>query len=467
MQTVIVLRILRPDKVISAIERLIVKELGPTFVSPPPFNLELSFKESGVKVPIVFILSPGVDPIIEIEKLAIKKGLRNRMNPLSLGDGQGRIAEAAIDRAIGEGGWVILQNCHLAESWMPILEKKIDDINIDVTQEDFRIWLTSMPSSSFPVSILQNSVKITNEPPKGLKKNMIRSYMSYDSIAFEDCKKLKEFKRLVYSLSFFHGLIQERRKFGALGWNISYEFSMSDLSISFYQLKMFLNEYDAIPWDALKYMVAEANYGGRVTDLWDRRLINTILADFYNKNVLKDNYFFNQCEVYKIPQEGLIANYLQAIEETVPHSDQIKVFGLHDNALITSAINETNLLLSTCLSLLPRTGATGDKTSEQIISNLAVEIYKRMPELFDIEIASKKYPIQYEESMNTVLIQELIRYNRLLLVVKTSTVQLKDAIAGLITMSADLEQVFNSLFDNRVPELWNKAAYPSLKPLAQ
>ena len=151
----------------------------------------------------------------------------------------------------------------------------------------------------------------------------------------------------------------------------------------------------------------------------------------------------------------------------MPHSDQTKVCGLHENALITSAINETNFLLSSCLSLLHRTTSTGDKTSEKIISGLAVDINKRMPNLFDIELARKKYPLLYKESINTVLIQELIRFNRLLSVVKASTLQLKDAIEGLITMSADLEKVFNSIFDNKVPELWQKAAYPSLKPLAQ
>jgi len=242
-----VLRILRPDKGIQAIEQLITQELGPEFISPPPFNLELSFKDSKPDVPIIFILSPGVDPISEIEKLAIKLGLRGKMEPLSLGDGQGPKAEAALDRAISTGGWVILQNCHLAAKFMPTLEKRVDEIVPERTDDNFRLWLTSMPSDFFPVSILQNSIKLTNEPPKGLRKNLIRSFRSYDLAAFEDNAKPREFKRMLYGLSFFHALIQERRKYGALGWNIPYEFSMSDLSISFYQLRMFLNEYELIP----------------------------------------------------------------------------------------------------------------------------------------------------------------------------------------------------------------------------
>ena len=465
-QKIIVLRILRPDKVVPAIEHMIKLELSEEFISPPPFNLEISFKDSGPTIPIIFILSPGVDPITEINKLAKSMGIKNKTS-LSLGDKQGPMAEAALDRAIGEGGWVILQNCHLAGSWITSLERRVDEIIPERTHEDFRLWLTSMPSETFPVSILQSGIKITNEPPKGLKKNLIRSYYSYEQHIFEDCSKLKEFKRLVYGLSFFHALIQERRKFGALGWNIPYEFSMSDLSISFFQLRMFLNEYEMIPWDALKYMVAEANYGGRVTDVWDRRAINTILADFYTQEILRDSYRINDCQAYEIPGEGPISSYINYIEDRLPHHDMTEVFGLHDNASITSAINESFQLLATCLSLLPRTAAGTDKTPEQQMTEIAVSIFKRMPQLFDIEEVTKNYPMMYEESMNTVLIQELIRFNRLLQVVRTSTVQLKEAVAGLVTMSADLEKVGNSLFDNRVPDLWKNVSYPSLKPLAQ
>lgn len=96
---------------------------------------------------------------------------------------------------------------------------------------------------------------------------------------------------------------------------------------------------------------------------------------------------------------------------------------------------------------------------------MAKTMYLQLPQLFDIDAISMRYPTNYEESMNTVLVQELQRYNKLLDVMRTSLVSLQQALQGLVVLSADLEAMGNAMYDQRVPHLWTSASYPSLKLL--
>ena len=173
-QRLIVLRIIRPDKFTTAVQNLIINEMGRQFMEPPPFNLEQTFVDSDPLTPLIFILSSGADPRIEIENMAVKLGFKNNFVTLSLGQGQGEIAERAIQDSIREGKWVLLQNCHLAPSFMPDLERIHENIPADV-HRDFRLFLTSMPSNVFPVTLLMKGLKMTFEPPRGLRNNLLRS----------------------------------------------------------------------------------------------------------------------------------------------------------------------------------------------------------------------------------------------------------------------------------------------------
>jgi len=117
-------------------------------------------------MPIVFVISPGSDPYDDLLKLATELKMNKKLQAISLGQGQGPIAERTMSSAMDKGLWILLQNCHLAASWMPKLEAIVEQYVPDEIHKDYRLWLTSLPSPMFPVSILQNSVKMTIEPPR-------------------------------------------------------------------------------------------------------------------------------------------------------------------------------------------------------------------------------------------------------------------------------------------------------------
>ncbi|KAG3198934.1 Dynein heavy chain 7, axonemal [Phytophthora cactorum] len=462
------LRCVRPDLLVVGIQQFLVKEMGEKFVKPPPFDLALSYTDSSVSSPLVFILSPGSDPISSVLKFA--DSLRQKAETISLGQGQGPIAERMIVRAREAGSWVVLQNCHLAPSWMPVMEKIAEDIKLDNTHPDFRLWCTTYPSDVFPAAVLQNGVKMTNEPPQGLRANLMGSYMS-DPIGekgfLESVVKGTEFRVLLYSLCFFHALVRERRQFGPLGWNIQYEFNESDLSISIRQLAMFVDENAQLPLRALNYCTGECNYGGRVTDDKDRRTLMSVLGKFYCVDVFKEGYAFDEQGVYTMPLDGDYDSYLKFIEG-LPLVAPPGVFGLHDNATITKDQNATaKLCRDVLLTQSSGGGSEGSSGSsqEELVEVVANDILSRLPPNFDMEVAQIRYPVRWDESMNTVLCQELVRFNNLMSTIRSSLESLQKALKGLVVMSAELENVSKSLFYGKIPALWASKSYPSLKPL--
>ncbi|XP_068082965.1 dynein axonemal heavy chain 1 [Anabrus simplex] len=468
-QRLLVLKALRPDKVTNAMQDYLSIHLGPQFIEPQTTDLANIFKESTPNTPLVFVLSTGTDPAADLYKFADKMKFSKRMHVISLGQGQGPRAEFMMNSAMEMGYWVFFQNCHLSPSWMPRLDYLVENINPDTTHRDFRMWLTSTPSPAFPVSILQNCCKMTVEPPRGLKANMMRAFSNqvteFNDFFHSDHPKVYTFKWLLFSLCLFHGVCLERRKFGPLGFNIPYEFTDGDLRICISQLHMFLLEYDEVPFKVLIYTAGQINYGGRVTDDWDRRFIMNMLYDYYNSDIMSEEYSFDKDGIYhQLPGDTPLTEYLTYIR-TFPLNDDPGLFGLHSNADITYAQRETYSCLATLLALQPKVVGGQAQSQEEVTIQQANEILREVPVPLDIDEISAKYPVLYEESLNTVLVQEVIRYNRLLAVIHSSLQEMLKALKGLVVMSEALESMALSLFTNLVPVLWSSKAYPSLKPL--
>ncbi|XP_076627799.1 dynein axonemal heavy chain 1 [Colletes latitarsis] len=468
-QKMLILKCLRPDKVTNAMQLYLAKHLGREFVEPQTTELSAVYNESSPTTPIVFILSTGTDPAAELYKFADRLKMGAKLHAISLGQGQGPRAEALLKLSSEQGCWCFFQNCHLAPSWMPELDTLVESLGRGKSHPDFRLWLTSAPSPDFPVSILQNSTKMTIEPPRGVKANMFRAYLTQviemQSFLQSDHAKVPQFKWLVFSLCLFHSVLLERRKFGPLGFNIPYEFTDGDLTICISQLHMFLLEYETVPFKVLIYTAGHINYGGRITDDWDRRCVLTILEDFYKPEILSESYTFDEeGHYYQLPDVATFEEYIDYIK-TFPLNDEPSMFGMHPNADISCAQAETYACLDTLLALQPRQVGIAAASIEEVTTQLAHDMLAEMPKTFDLAAMQSKYPVLYEESFNTVLLQEAIRYNGLLEVVKTTLVDLLKALKGLVVMSQHLETVSNSLYNNRIPKVWQDKGYPSLKPL--
>jgi dynein heavy chain len=161
------MRVLRPDRVINAIKNFIIDKMNDYYVKSPPINFEKIYASSSNKTPIVFILSPGADPLADVQKLVETIGLgMNKFRFLALGQGMEEQAQQYIEGGSMKGQWVMLQNCHLLTSWLKKLEIIFDSLN--KPDKAFRLWLTTSPTDKFPLGILQKSLKVVTEPPDGL-----------------------------------------------------------------------------------------------------------------------------------------------------------------------------------------------------------------------------------------------------------------------------------------------------------
>jgi len=462
-ERMIVVRAARADRVSIMVKEYIKDKMGEKYITPPVNDIAQIFHGSSCYTPFIFVLSPGVDPAEGLKRFAEQHNVNLRS--LSLGQGQEVEAKNLISTARVEGEWVFLANCHLMIKWMPELEKIIETFTDPDQKPDgkFRLWLSSKPHPKFPITILQKSRKITTEPPQGLGSNIKRLYQPFEAEEFEHACSKPVYKRLLFSLAFFHSVLLERRKFGMLGWNIPYDFNDSDFAISNDILKLYLEKYDEIPWEALRFLIGEVNYGGRVSDDNDRRVLNVYAHQYFNDQIASTpEYKLCDDKRYAIPKDGRLDVYTKAISQ-LPSDDPPIAFGQHPNADISSQIFNSTNLLNKMLSLTAMVSSGADqKTPEDIVMETARDILEnRLPEPIDTSVAEGAGV----NALTTVLLQESQRYNELLDIIRSSLSDLILSVKGELVMTEELEEVFRYLYEGKVPPLWKKA-YPSMKLLA-
>ena len=105
---------------------------------------------------------------------------------VAMGQGQDVVAMAKLDMGHKEGHWVMLQNVHLMPTWCKHLEKTMDNMALEGSHPNFRIFLSADPNDGIPIGILDRSIKLTNEPPQGLQANLRRAFALFTKEDFEE-----------------------------------------------------------------------------------------------------------------------------------------------------------------------------------------------------------------------------------------------------------------------------------------
>ncbi|XP_078034863.1 dynein axonemal heavy chain 7 [Augochlora pura] len=448
-QKLILTKTLKPDKIILQIIEITEDILGNTQDYSPQFKVSQSYADSNCLTPILFILPSCSSPLSLISTFAKRKGYLSKFISLSMSRGQEEKTEYLLKKAQTEGNWVFLENCHLVPHWMLELERICENCNISNTSLGFRLWLSSYPIKEFPISILQNSVKISHDYPLNIKEKLLNIYQSEPVVNkdfYEGCPgKDKIFSKLLFGLSLFHMIVGERKHFGIQGWNIPYDFDYSDFYISAMQMQNFINDTDYIPFDIIQYFIGECNYGGKIMDDLDKKGLLHLFNDYCNVETSKNE------KAELMPQRCEYIHVIKYIEE-MPSDLSSKLFGFSKNgAVIRDTMMGTEFLSSISI-MNPIDHLLNDQLPEDQVLLVISDITDKLQDSFEIDLLNESS--LFQEPLNRVLLCEAKLLKHTLAVLTRTLQSLKLVFEGSLPFTDSLQTISERLYKNKVPHIW-------------
>ena len=363
------------------------------------------------------------------------------------------------------------------------LEKKLAAFAAEGSDPNFRLFLSSDPAQPdpitgqdvIPIGLLEKSIKLTNEPPAGLKANMKRAFTFFIKEEFED--KDSKVKTILFALCYFHSMMLERKKFGSKGFNMQYPFSIGDLRDSAIVLQNYLDANSGsgkVPWPDLIYIFGDIMYGGHIVNNWDRIFCTAFLNNLMQDNLLDEANMFPFTDgtpvQFKAPSPTQYEKYIEYIDLELPPESPV-AFGMHPNAEIDYRSGQCKSLFKALVELQPKDAGAGGEGGDTVGSKVA-EFASRVADeaslesnRINVDDIVGKLTDETRGPYQNVFIQECEQLNVLLNAILKSLAEIDLANKGELTMSEQMEAVMNDIFMNRVPKVWAKVSFETTRGL--
>jgi len=455
-QRILLLQALRPDRLQPALISFATQTLGIPSLSPLSSSLQYVFEQdSSPTRPILLITTVGADPTQELEDYAARV-MPGRYKQLAMGGQQTATALTLLREAAKAGAWLCLKNLHLVVHWVPELEKELSSLS---PAESFRLWLTTEQHAAFPTIILQQSLKVTFEAPPGLQKNLQRTYESLMHREFVE-RGSPARAQLLFVLSWFHAVLQERRTYIPQGWTKFYEFSPADLRSAADICDSAVGSSQGQPdWVTIHGLLGSAIYGGRVDNPQDERLLTTYLQQYFSSSMLSPNArgARHLAPGVTLPSSNVHADYLQVVS-ALPAQDTPTLFGLPSNAdraVQQRDVAHVQLNLKTLGSAADEAGKFDRERWAAQLTPLLTLWQKVGSGLDPFRSATVPPPTADASPVESIVTMELLHAKRLLRTVDDSLGAIGRVVRGTELLGTATKNEGTALAQGGVPPTWS------------
>ncbi|KAL7058434.1 hypothetical protein AAHC03_016999 [Spirometra sp. Aus1] len=505
------------DRFVRQAKKYISDELGHRFAEDNLLNLEEVYADSSKNTPIMNLLTVGADPTMLIEQSAKRRKIDFRF--ISMGQGQEVHARRFVAEAMKNGGWVLLQNCHLCLDYVLELFNLLAEIKEEREQkpaegteaddagglmrtesaastggggapptpavggqrkqeaavsDKFRLWITTEEHKKFPVNFLQVSIKFTNQPPEGLRSGLAKTYSDISQDFLDACVSI-QWKVALYAVAFLHSTVEGRRKFSPIGWSVPYEFNQADFDASIEFIRSHIDEIEfakkntktsGIDWKCVRYMLSEIQYGGRITDSEDIIIMITLVKRMFLEKMFQSD--FQLAPNYVIPRLSTVNQYLGFIN-SLPLQESPESVQLHPNAEIEYSTRLSESILTNINSITKSdfgggdaSGGSGGPTKESQVKQMCQTMLDRLPPVYNkYEVAERCNAMGSLQPIVIFLRQEVQRISKLLEVTRQVLKDLIMGIDGKIIMNAQLREAMEAMYNAQVPSEWLRYSWES------